>query len=60
MYQFPNEIPIEGHPAEVLEVVERHSAWLLKNYISKLFFWAKPGRIVTEEKAKWCLETMRI
>jgi haloalkane dehalogenase len=59
MYQFPNEIPIEGHPVDVLEIVEIYSAWLLENDIPKLFFWAKPGRIVTDEKAKWCLEAMK-
>ncbi|KAE9379859.1 putative Haloalkane dehalogenase [Stipitochalara longipes BDJ] len=59
VYRWPNEIPIEGHPKDVWDIVERYHDWLLVNDIPKLFFWAKPGRIIMEEKAKWYLETLR-
>jgi haloalkane dehalogenase len=59
LFRWPNEIPIEGHPADVYERVEQYHDWLLQNDIPKLFFWATPGRIVSEEKAKWYLETLK-
>ena len=31
------ELPIEGEPADVVEIVEHSSAWLARSYIPKLF-----------------------
>jgi haloalkane dehalogenase len=59
LFRFPNEIPIEGQPAEVAERVTRYHEWLLDNELPKLFFWARPGRLVSEEKAKWYLGRLK-
>lgn len=59
LFIWPNEIPIEGHPKDVWDLVKRYHDWLLVNDIPKLLYWAKPGRIVTEEKAKGYLETWK-
>ena len=32
---------------------------MLKNEVPKLLFWAKPGRLVTEEQAAWYLERLK-
>lgn len=59
IFSWPNEIPIEGNPPDVNERVERYHDWLIKNELPKIFFWATPGRIVSEEKAKWYLENLK-
>ena len=52
VFAWPNELPIEGHPKDVEEVVEKYNAWLLKTDLPKLFFWGEPGGIIGVEKAK--------
>lgn len=59
LLRVPNELPIEGKPADVWEIWERFHEWLLKNEVPKLMFWAKPGRLVTEKQAAWYLEHLR-
>ncbi|KAL6690659.1 alpha/beta-hydrolase [Trichoderma pleuroticola] len=49
VWRFPNEIPIEGHPKEVVEMAQRCTAWLLASELPKLFFWVKPGTFVREQ-----------
>ncbi|KAK0763654.1 hypothetical protein N5P37_003034 [Trichoderma harzianum] len=49
VWRFPNEIPIEGHPKEVVEKAQRYTAWLLASELPKLFFWVKPGTFVREQ-----------
>lgn len=53
LYRWPNEVPIEGKPADVYAIVEKYHAWLLGNEIPKLFFYATPGVIIGEELAGW-------
>ena len=59
LYRWPNEIPIEGHPAEVYALAEKYHAWLLENEVPKLFFWASPGVIIGEELAGWYRMTLK-
>ena len=49
---WPRELPVEGDPRDVEEVVERYHSWLLETDLPKLLFWAEPGGIVGVEKAK--------
>ena len=44
---WPRQIPIEGEPAEVAEVVEAYGAWLTQTQIPKLLIAAEPGSILT-------------
>ncbi len=44
---WPREIPIEGEPDDVHEIVESYSAWMGTNNIPKLFVNADPGSILT-------------
>jgi haloalkane dehalogenase len=53
LWQFPNQLPISGEPANMLEVVGRYHDWLLKTPLPKLFFWATPGALIPPEKAAW-------
>lgn len=43
---WPREIPIEGEPADVHEIVSRYSEWLKETPIPKLFINAEPGSIL--------------
>ena len=47
MLDWPNQIPIEGHPPEVCERVTEYAQWLGETPIPKLFINADPGMIMT-------------
>jgi haloalkane dehalogenase len=44
---WPRQIPIEGDPADVHNIVEEYSAWMASNDLPKLFINADPGSILT-------------
>ena len=52
--QWARELPIEGEPADVVEVVERYSAWLARSHIPKLFINAEPGALITGRARDYC------
>ncbi len=51
--QWPCEIPIDGHPDDVHDLVTGYHQWLLETDIPKLLFYAHPGGLITESKALW-------
>ena len=51
---WPRQIPMEGHPADVVKIVEDYSAWLSTCDIPKLFISAKPGSILTGCQRDFC------
>ncbi|MFQ5954446.1 MAG: haloalkane dehalogenase, partial [Kiloniellales bacterium] len=51
---WPRQIPIEGEPAEVVEIVERYGAWLAKSEVPKLFVNGDPGSILTGRARDLC------
>lgn len=51
---FPREIPIEGDPADVAEILEANCEWLASSDIPKLFISADPGMMVTGQVAERC------
>lgn len=44
---WPRQIPIEGEPADVAEIVGAYSQWLTKTQLPKLFINADPGALIT-------------
>ena len=46
---WPREIPIEGEPADVLEIIERNNAWLEQHPVPKLFINSDPGAVLVGE-----------
>ena len=44
---WPRQIPIEGQPADVTEIVDAYLDWLGKTSIPKLFVNADPGVLIT-------------
>jgi haloalkane dehalogenase len=43
---FPREIPIEGNPADVAEIVSAYGTWLAASKVPKLFLKAEPGALL--------------
>ncbi|MEE9254641.1 MAG: haloalkane dehalogenase [Pseudomonadales bacterium] len=59
IYVWPNELPIGGAPARNVEVVEAVGKWLERSRMPKLLQYARPGAIVTPERAAWMAEHYR-
>jgi len=51
---WPREIPIDGEPADVTEIVAGYSAWLSTSPVAKLFVNAEPGAILTDGQREFC------
>lgn len=51
---WPRQIPIEGEPADVVQIVQDYSDWLVQSQIPKLFINAEPGAILTGENREFC------
>ena len=54
MLTWPREIPINGEPADVHQIVSRYSRWLSTSLVSKLFINADPGIILTGPQREFC------
>ena len=52
--KWPREIPIDGEPEDVAEVVADYAEWLSVSNIPKLFIDADPGAILTGEQRDFC------
>jgi len=44
---WPREIPVDGEPADVVEIVSDYAEWLSRSDVPKLFVNADPGSILT-------------
>jgi haloalkane dehalogenase len=51
---WPRELPIEGAPADVVEIVESYGAWLAGSDLPKLFINADPGAQVVGRIRDFC------
>ena len=54
MLTWPREIPIEGEPAAVAQVVEDYSQWLVQAPMRKLFINGDPGSILVGRQREFC------
>lgn len=52
-WRWPNEIPIEGAPKEVVSMVERYRNWLLETHLPKLLFYVSPGALIGAQEVAW-------
>lgn len=52
MAVWPKEIPLDGEPADVNEMVDSYWQWLQTSDVPKLMLWAKPGAIVKPAAAR--------
>jgi haloalkane dehalogenase len=51
---WPRQIPIEGQPADVVDIVEGYGAWLETSDVPKLLISAKPGAILRGAMLERC------
>ncbi len=51
---WPRQIPIEGEPADVTELVAAYAEWLAQNPVPKLFVNAEPGAILIGAQREFC------
>ena len=51
---WPRQIPIEGEPEDVVNVVQSYADWLSKSGIPKLFINADPGAILVGNQREFC------
>lgn len=54
MLTWPREIPIDGMPADVHEIVQAYSQFMTKSPFPKLFVNAEPGAILTGTARDFC------
>ncbi len=54
LYVWPQELPIEGQPADTAEIIQTYVSKLGQSQVPKLLFWAKPGAIVPAETVARC------
>ena len=51
---WPRQIPLDGEPADVVEIVQSYADWLATSDIPKLFINAEPGVILTGRQREFC------
>jgi len=57
--QWPCEIPIEGKPADVYEVISNYNQKLQESELPQLLFFATPGGIIDSRMVDWCKQNLK-
>ncbi|HZC50370.1 MAG TPA: haloalkane dehalogenase [Nitrososphaeraceae archaeon] len=53
VWVWPNEIPINGKPADVNKIVSDYNKWLQETKLPKLLFYAHPGGLINPSMVEW-------
>ena len=51
---WPRQIPLDGNPEEVIEIVDNYSKFMKESNIKKLFINANPGSILVGRQRDYC------
>ena len=51
---WPRQIPLDGEPADVVQIVQDFSDWLTASEVPKLFINAEPGAILVGPQREYC------
>lgn len=51
---WPRQIPLDGHPSDMVNLVKEYGDWLKKSSVPKLFINADPGAILTGDMREFC------
>jgi haloalkane dehalogenase len=57
--QWPCEIPIDGSPSDVHDIMESYSQKLQISELPKILFYATPGAIITAPRVEWCKDNIK-
>ncbi len=57
--QWPCEIPIEGKPVDVDEMMSNYNQKLQESEVPKLLFFAAPGGIIDANMVDWCKQNLK-
>ena len=59
LWRWPNEIPIAGEPADMVEAVNTFNAKLQQSALPKLLFHATPGALLPAPLVDWCRQNLK-
>ncbi len=59
LWRWPNELPIEGEPPDVVEAVAAYNQWLQQSDLPKLLFYATPGALVQPPVIEWLEQKLK-
>lgn len=59
VWRWPNELPISGEPADVVEAINAYNQWLQNSAVPKLLFYGTPGAIGPAPVVAWCRERLK-
>lgn len=51
---WPRQIPLDGKPEDVVEIVDNYAQWMSRNELPKLFIDANPGAILIGPARDYC------
>lgn len=51
---WPRQMPLDGEPADVVDIVSDYATWLASSTVPKLFINAEPGAILTGRMRQFC------
>lgn len=57
--QWPSEIPIDGKPEDVYEVIKNYNQKLQESELPKLLFYATPGGLINDKTVNWCTQNLK-
>jgi haloalkane dehalogenase len=57
--QWPCEIPIDGQPANVHDMMTNYSQKLQQSKLPKILFYAEPGAIIQSKDLEWCRQNLK-
>lgn len=53
LWRFPNELPIDGDPADVAKIQEEYLAWIQTTELPKLLLFVEPGSLIPIAAVEW-------
>ncbi len=59
VWRWPNELPVEGEPADVWEAAMAYQEWLQRTEVPKILFHATPGALMSAALVKSLKSTLK-
>ncbi len=59
LWRWPNELPIDGFPADTTAVVQNYNKRLQESDLPKILFYAHPGGLITTSMVERCQQRLK-